>query len=167
MNKLETKLETVKDILTPFLTGASPQKRKYANELMGDIVFEINKAEVNNELLLAKLNGYSNINDYQTQVQKSLDILVLMGANSVDLNTMRKDCLNWITQHREGVKRPFTFGELAATCRMVAVFEACNDRMPNDLTELKNWYNSDENLELPQINKLQYDTIKLLNTQAC
>jgi hypothetical protein len=143
MKTIESKLETLSDILNPLLTNASPQKKRYAKDLFTEIIGELNKNEYLIEKYKSKLNGFDNTEEYTTQFNKTLDILILMGASDVGLNTMQDVNLRWICEHNETQKRPFTFLELCQVDRMLTIFNGIEEKMPESLTELKNYFKND------------------------
>ena len=143
MKNIETQLETLKDLLTPILTGSSPQKRKYANDLMNDLISELNKAEVINLNLIAKLDGFGSKDEYLTEYQKTLDILSLMGAGDIPYASLTNLNMRWISEHNEDQTSPFTFKQLYQTHRMLVIYESLENKMPESLSQLKDFFKKD------------------------
>jgi hypothetical protein len=71
---------------------------------------------------------------------KTLDILILMGATDTGLNTMEYQNLRWICEHNE-IKRPFTFTELCKTERMLKIYHGLEEKFPESLNDLKEYFN--------------------------
>jgi hypothetical protein len=143
--KLDTKLETLKDILDPLLTSASPQKKRYAKELFTDIITDLNKAELEVQSLKVKLNGFNTVEDYISDHEKALDILILMGAGDVPFDFLTKKHMRWICEHNDNQTRPFLFSELYRIERMLRMFEGLEDRLPNSADELKDYFKNEKN----------------------
>lgn len=143
MSKADNKLETLKDIITPLLAGASPQKKKYANALFVDIITELNKAELTVFNLKMKLDGASNMDEYTSNYEKALDILSLMGAGDIPYDFLSKKNMRWICEHNDNQSRPFTFVELYQIERMLRMFEGIEERMPMSSQELKDYFKNE------------------------
>jgi hypothetical protein len=145
MNKLDAKLETLKELLEPLLAGASPQKKRYARELFLQVITELNLAELTVLNLKAKLNGFVNADDYRDEYEKALDILVLMGASDISYGFLSRRNMRWICEHNDNQSRPFTFVELYQVEWMLRAFEGVEDRMPESAEELKQYFKNASN----------------------
>lgn len=140
MSKIDSKLDTLKGLLDPLLSGASPQKKKYANELFLDIITDLNKSEINAFNLKMKLDGFTNKDEYNSAYEKALDVLILMGAGDIPFDMLSKKNMRWLCEHNDNQNRPFTFKELYQVERMLRMFEGIEDRMPESSEELKNYF---------------------------
>jgi hypothetical protein len=140
MKTIDTKLEILKDLIDPLLKGASPQKIKYAKELFLDIITDLNTSELKLKNLEAKVNGFSNTDDYLTSYQKALDILILIGANDIPYDVLMYRNMRWICEHNDKQIKPFTFMQLYQTNKLLTMFEGLEDRMPESTDELKTYF---------------------------
>jgi len=64
----------------------------------------------------------------------------LLGAGCDAYDTLTKTNMEWIFDNNEEQTRPFTFLELVKLERMLRIFDACNDKLPNSAKELKEWF---------------------------
>jgi hypothetical protein len=140
MSRIESKLETLKELIEPLLSEASPQKKRYARELFLQIITELNLAELTVLNLKAKMSGFARTDDYLNEYEKALDILVLMGASDIPYGFLSRRNMRWICEHNEYQTRPFTFVELHQVEWMLRVFEGLEDRMPESSAELKTYF---------------------------
>lgn len=143
MKTTDTKLETLKGLIEPLLKGASIQKKKYAEDLFMDIITDINKAELELLNLKAKVNGFDTTEGYMTELHKSLDILILMGANDIPYYMLNYKNIRWICEHNDKQTQPFTFVQLYNTNRMLTIFFGLEGRMPESTDELKNYFKNE------------------------
>jgi len=137
MNKTDSKLETLKSLIDPIITGASPQKKKYIKELFSDIVTALNECEINNESLKAKIAGFNKTDEYLINYHKALDVLILMGADDIAYGYLSYKNMRWICEHNEKQTKPLTFEEIYNYERSLRFFEVFEERMPESTDELK------------------------------
>jgi hypothetical protein len=140
MKNIDSELLKLKDLLEPLTRNASFGKKAYANAVMETIITELNYREVAIGNLNSKLNGFADRYDYLTTFQKCIDILMILGASGLSIEIFRKECLDWILNNSKELKRPFTFKELISTHKMLIMFEGLNDKYPESLAELKEFW---------------------------
>lgn len=141
MRDLENKLEKFKSVLDPITKNMTFSKKEYINKLFLEIITEVNLKEQELNAFKAKTLGFNNVDDYLDSLTKAINLLQAVGFTSIDLITLRKDFIEWVIDNNKGMKE-LTYKSFTATYKWVNHFFLFNDRMPNDLAELKEYINT-------------------------
>ncbi len=138
MKDLTIPLTKLKELFAPIASNFSSSKKQYLNSILETIITELNYREDIIGNLNAKLSGFKNKDDYDNEYNRVMDILILLGADSlIYIQSFRKDYVDWMIEHRKELKRPFTIMQLVSTYQLMILFATDKERMPLYFTELK------------------------------
>ena len=142
MKDISIELTKLKELFVPIAQNFSSGKKQYLNSILDKIITELNYRENTIGNLNSKLSGLKDKDEYDNFYNQLLDILILMGIDSsLTILNFRKDFLTWMIEHKEELKRPFTYQELINTYKMIMFYEGLENKMPLNFAELKKYWN--------------------------
>ena len=130
---IQDKITKFRDILDKSLK--SDKQRKYANDLLDTIIKELNYREN----IIKNLSSRGE-NDYQTELEKAGDILLVMGFSMPEFNSLQKGIIQLLIKERKKFKRCLTVVDLRKFNNMYNCYKEQFNDEPGSLEDLKKIY---------------------------
>lgn len=128
-NKINILLETISK------SSMNIKQKDLAFKMIGDIVLKYNLLDRDYKSRLKKDTKCKiDFIDYADRCQL---ILMILGVNSNDVEMFNFNYFSWVIENLGSVKKEFTFNSIKELLAYLQIFEMSYDRLPLDLTELK------------------------------